>query len=37
MELWKIYDNNMFMKNRWEFVRDDILENIKNNCDRDGE
>ena len=36
-EIEKIYDNNMFMKNRWEFVRDDILENIKNNYDRDGE
>ena len=41
MELWKIYDkdgnytgmkvdkDNMFMRNRWEFVRDEIKELIE--------
>ena len=29
-EIEKIYKDNMFMRNRWEFVRDEIKELIKN-------
>ena len=28
-EVEKIYNNNMFMKNRWEYVRDEIKQLIK--------
>ncbi len=28
-EIEKIYENNMFMKNRWEFVREDIRKYIE--------